>query len=53
MDYDFDTWFELFVDKCRQLNYVGPIDKYSFEWNWEDGETPEGAAELFVKEAAE
>lgn len=49
-DFDFDTWFDIFQDKCRSLGYEGPIDKYSFEWNWEDDETPEYAAEEFVKE---
>jgi len=49
-DLGFDEWFDLFTDKCKQRGYIGPIDKYSFEWNWEDGETPEYAAEEFVKE---
>jgi ketol-acid reductoisomerase len=46
----FDEWFDLFVDRCKALGYTGPIDKYCFEWNYEDGETPEYAAEEFVNE---
>lgn len=49
-DLSFDEWYELFKDKSRSLGYKGPIDKYSFEWNYEEGETPEFAAEQFVKE---
>ena len=49
-DLTFNDWFDLFVDKCRALGYAGPIDKYSFEWNYEEDETPEYAAEQFVKE---
>ena len=52
-DFDFDTWFDLMMDKCRSLGYNGTIDKYTFEWNWEEGETPEKAAEDFVKEMNE
>ena len=46
----FDEWFDVFLDKVRASGYNGPVDKYSFEWNWEDGETPEYAAEEFVNE---
>lgn len=49
-DLEFDEWFDLFSRRCRTYGYNGPIDKYSFEWNWEEGETPEYAAEQFVKE---
>jgi len=50
-DFEFDEWFDLFKKHCLlELGYSGPIDKYTFEWNWEDGETPEYAAEEFVKE---
>lgn len=52
-DLDFDTWFDIFIDKCKELGYKGPVDKYTFEWNWEEGETPEYAAEQFVKEMNE
>jgi len=52
-DFDFDTWYDIFVNKCRSLGYKGDIDKYSFEWNYEDGETPEKAAEDFVNEMNE
>jgi hypothetical protein len=50
MELDFDVWFDIFQDKCRSLGYNGLIDKYTFEWNWKEGETPEKAAEEFVTE---
>lgn len=53
MDMEFDQWYDIFLGKCNSLGYSGAIDKYSFEWNWEDGETPEFAAEEFVKEMNE
>lgn len=54
LDFEFDEWFDIFTDYCRKtLNYEGAIDKYTFEWNWENGETPEYAAEQFVKEMRE
>ena len=52
-DFDFDTWFDLFTDCCKKLNYHGVIDKYTFEWNWEENETPEFTAKEFVKEMNE
>ena len=53
-DIDFDTWFDLFIGHAQiQLCYTGAIDKYSFEWNYEEGQTPESAAEEFVKEMRE
>lgn len=47
-DLSFDQWYEVFVQTCIDLGYTGPMDKYSFEWNFEDGETPEAAAKNFV-----
>ena len=47
---DFDQWFDIFQSKVKALGWTGPIDKYTFEWNWEDGETPEKAAEDFANE---
>lgn len=52
-DFDFDTWFDFFLVACKRLEYTGAVDKYTLEWNWEDGETPEYAAEQFVKEMRE
>lgn len=49
-DIDFDQWFDIFQDKAKNLGYTGPIDKYSFEAEWEDGKTPEASAEEFVEE---
>jgi hypothetical protein len=50
LDFEFDEWFDIFTDKCRELGYIGPIDKYTFESDWEQGKTPEFSAEGFVKE---
>lgn len=52
-DMDFDQWFDIFVDETKKLGYTGPIDKYSFESEYEAGETPESAAESFVREMNE
>lgn len=52
-DLSFDEWFDLLTDKCRNLGYNGPIDKYTFEWDYDEGKTPEFAAEEFVKEMNE
>ena len=46
----FDEWFDSFVENCRILGYSGPIDKYTFESDYEDGEYPDTSAEEFVKE---
>lgn len=46
---NFDEWFDIFVDKCRELGYTGPIDRESVEWDF-DGDTPEDAAREFVAE---
>jgi len=53
MDMEFDEWFDIFVANCKSQGYKGPIDKYSFECDWEDGQTPEYAAQEFVKEMNE
>ncbi len=52
-DFDFDTWFDLFFTKCRALGYMGPVDKHSFESDYEEGQEPEEAAESFVSEITE
>ena len=52
-DFDFDTWFEIFVNLVRAANYEGQVDKYSFEDCWMQGETPEFSAENFLKEMSE
>ena len=49
-DLSFDEWFDIFVDKTKSLNYNGPIDKYTFESDYEEGKTPEFSATEFVKE---
>lgn len=52
-DISFDEWFYIFTDKCKALGYKGEIDKYTFEEDYENGKTPEFAAEDFVKEMNE
>ena len=47
---DFDEWFDHFTMELEQKGYKGPVDKYSFEWNWEDEQSPEYAAYEFLKE---
>lgn len=49
-DLSFDEWFQQMVEACRQQGYEGPIDKYSQEWSYEDGDTPEQAAFAFLTE---
>lgn len=48
-DLSFDEWFDLFQDEAKKLGYRGPIDKYAFEFDYEElGKTPEQAAKEFV-----
>lgn len=30
LDFNFEQWFDVFVDKCRSLGYQGPIDMGTF-----------------------
>ncbi len=54
MNLDFNNWFDIFSEFCtNQLHYYGPIDRGTFEFNWESGEWPEDAARVFVKEMNE
>jgi len=48
-EFDFDTWFDLYVDKCRQLGWKGAIDRGSAQMDYELCKTPEEAAEYFVR----
>lgn len=52
-DLSFDEWFDIFLDKTKQLGYHGPVDKYTFEFDYETGVTPEKSATDFVKEMSE
>jgi hypothetical protein len=52
-DLSFEEWFAIFQDKCKALGYEGPIDKYGVEVYYEEENTPEHAAELFVAEMNE
>lgn len=49
-DFSFDEWFDIFVDEIKKLDYHGPVDKYTFEAEYEDVRTPEAAAKYFVEE---
>lgn len=49
-DLTFNEWFDSFVGKCKELNYTGPIDKYTFEADYLENKTPEAAAKEFVDE---
>lgn len=50
---EFDEWFDLFVDYLRRLGYNGPIDKHSFEDEFEAGKAPEESASEFFNEINE
>lgn len=50
---DFDMWFDLFVDKCRELGYNGIIDRPSFLYDFEEGRNYDDVAIEFVKEMNE
>jgi len=49
---DFDGWFDIFTDECRNLGYNGPIDRDAFEDEFNNGDfkEPEEAAKDFVLE---
>jgi hypothetical protein len=50
LDFEFDEWFDLMSDHLKTLGYTGMLDKNSFEFYWETGETPEYAAERYFLE---
>lgn len=47
----YTEWFALFVEECRKLGYGGPIliDGGFEDW-YEDGQTPESAAKMWIEE---
>ena len=47
---DFDEWFDCFTLELKEEGYKGPVDKYSFEWNWEEEQSPEWAVYEFLEE---
>ena len=49
-DITFDEWFDIFLDEVKSINWAGPVDKYTFEDDYERGNTPEAAAREFVAE---
>lgn len=48
MEYDFDNWFDIFSERCRNLGYEGRIDKETFRSAWEEELAPEDVAYGFV-----
>jgi len=44
-EFDFETWFDIFQDKCKSLGYEGPLDREIFKEDYDAGLTPEEAAE--------
>lgn len=53
METTFEEWFDIFIDKCSSLGYDGAIDKGTFEFEHENGMSPEESAISFVKEMTE
>lgn len=49
-EFDFETWFDIFIDKVRSLKYAGPVDKDSAQMSYYEGQSPENAAKDFVEE---
>lgn len=49
-DLTFDQWFDIFQDEVRSKGYSGPLDKYSFESDYEETKTPEAAASEFIED---
>ena len=49
-DMDFETWYDIYMDECRKLNYVGRFDRESAYIAYDDDRSPEFAADQFVKE---
>jgi hypothetical protein len=43
----FDLWFDLLIDCLKRLGYKGPIDKESFQEDYDEGKTPEEVALTF------
>ena len=46
----FTEWFDVFQSKLDQMGYQGPIDRHTFECEWEEGKDPYDSAELFYEE---
>ncbi len=49
-EFEFEMWFDIFIDKCRSMKYYGPVDKESARMDYDAGLSPEKASENFVKE---
>lgn len=52
-DLSFDEWFDIFIDECKGFGYNGPIDKYTFESDYDNDISPESCARSFIKEMNE
>lgn len=49
-DISLEDWLDIFKDEVRKRGYHGPIDDNGVEGYYDEGKTPELAAELFVGE---
>ena len=50
MEYDFETWFDLYKERLHQLGWRGPIDRDSAEIDYRSGETYDKAAKSLYEE---
>lgn len=50
MEFEFEQWFDIFLDEVKKLGYKGPVDMGTFEMDWEIGKSPEETAKEFVAE---
>lgn len=46
----FEEWMDIFLDRCHELGYEGPIDRDCFMCEYEDDMCPYKTAESFVDE---
>ncbi len=49
----FEEWFDVFMEECQKLDYMGPVDADSFLDNFENEDCPYDTAAEFVREMNE
>ena len=49
-DLEFEEWFKILLKKLKELGHTEPIDKYEYEFYWEENENPDMVALLIIKE---
>jgi hypothetical protein len=49
----YEQWFDCFYERVNQLGYHGPVDRGTFESDFENGIDPYNAAKDFVIEMNE